>query len=478
MSSNVLGMINIAWAGGSPPPSWSRELSAAEVVLHRRDKADCVARVYFRDALPEAQPEAAAELPWLWIGRGELSPRALQAAVLRGAYDAFSRDQKGASERLLRRLQELSVPVDKPPLAPEFVTQSASGRELLAAVFRAARTSQPVLLTGETGTGKEVIARLLHRWSPRREHSFVPINCAAIPNELMEAELFGYSRGAFSGAVQRYDGQLMAAQHGTVFLDEVDDTPLSVQTKLLRVLEDHVVSRLGENEWHRVDFRLIAATNRDLRPLLEKGVFGADLYQRLAIVSLELPPLRARLDDLPLLVEHFLARFFEEEPSAKSRARVSRVTPEAMAVLRRYPFPGNVRELRNVIFHSLVGKRGGEELLLSDLPRRIVRGEPLIPGELGAGSAASPSGMLNAGAIERGVSEGGMNLRATVNELERLALRAALLQAGGNASEAARLLGEVGHGKARDPGGTVRAMMRRLRVRNPRGAARSVRERR
>ena len=111
--------------------------------------------------------------------------------------------------------------------------------------------------------------------------------------------------------MQRYDGQLMAAQHGTVFLDEVDDTPLSVgvQTKLLRVLEDHVVSRLGENEWHRVDFRLIAATNRDLRPLLEKGVFGADLYQRLAIVSLELPPLRARLDDLPLLVEHFLARF-------------------------------------------------------------------------------------------------------------------------------------------------------------------------
>ena len=123
----------------------------------------------------------------------------------------------------------------------------------------------PVLITGETGTGKEVAARLIHAWSPRQQKRFVPINCAAIPNELMEAELFGYARGAFSGAVQRYDGQLMAAAGGTVFLDEIDDTPLATQVKLLRVLEDRVVSRLGENVWHEVDFRLLAATNRDLR---------------------------------------------------------------------------------------------------------------------------------------------------------------------------------------------------------------------
>src|SRR5262249_23958835 len=156
-----------------------------------------------------------------------------------------------------------------------------------------------VLLTGETGTGKEMLARLIHQWSPRRERAFVPINCAAIPNELMEAELFGYARGAFSGAVPAYEGQLAAAAGGTVFLDEIHETPLALQVKLLRVLEDRVVNRLGENTWRRIDFRIVAATNRELAPLIDSGVFGADLYERLAIVTIELPPLRERLEDLP-----------------------------------------------------------------------------------------------------------------------------------------------------------------------------------
>src|SRR6185436_16534770 len=170
------------------------------------------------------------------------------------------------------------------------VTTSEISQRIVAQVARVAATSMAVLLTGETGTGKEVVARLIHAWSPRRNQALVPINCAAIPNELMEAELFGYARGAFSGAVQRYDGQLMAAAGGSVFLDEIDDTPLETQVKLLRVLEDRVVSRLGENVWHEVDFRLIAATNRDLVPLVEAGLFGADLYERLAIVRIHLVP--------------------------------------------------------------------------------------------------------------------------------------------------------------------------------------------
>ncbi len=459
----------IHWEGARLPPSWQRSLKRAGVVLQpppgsrARRAAAGVVRVVYGRALPTGSGDKAAA-PFIYLGRGELSPRALQAAIRHGAYDAFSADQPGACERLLRRLQELSEAEPAPPETPEYVTQSERGRALLQAVWRAARTAQPVLLTGETGTGKEVIARLLHRLSPRHEHSFIPINCAAIPNELMEAELFGYSRGAFSGAVQRYDGQLMAAQRGTVFLDEVDDTPLSVQTKLLRVLEDRVVSRLGENEWHRVDFRLIAATNRSLRPLIEAGLFGADLYQRLAIVSIELPPLRERLEDLPPLIDHFMARFFEEEPSARQRPPVTAVTAEAMAALRRYLWPGNVRELRNVVFAALVGKRAGRELLLSDLPPAVVRGEPLVVHGSAPARAGSQPTLLNAEAIEHRVAAGRLNLRATVAELERIALTAALRQSDGNATAAARLLGQVGHGKARDPGGTVRAMMRRLRL--------------
>jgi DNA-binding NtrC family response regulator len=263
----------------------------------------------------------------------------------------------------------------------------------------------------------------------------------------MEAELFGYARGAFSGAVQRYDGQLMAAAGGTVFLDEIDDTPPETQVKLLRVLEDRVVSRLGENVWHEVDFRLIAATNRDLRPLVAAGLFGADLYERLAIVSIHLVPLRERLDDLPDLARYFIARFGREQ----GRSAVTGIRSDAIDRLRGYPWPGNIRELRNVLYETLVYKRAGNEILLSDLPRRILKGE---------GTTDTPA--VDRGVIAERIKGGRMNLRDEVAGLERVALEEALARAGGNAAQAARLLGAVGRGAARDPGGTVRAMLRRL----------------
>jgi transcriptional regulator with PAS, ATPase and Fis domain len=172
----------------------------------------------------------------------------------------------------------------------------------------------------------------------RAPKPFVPINCAAIPDELMEAELFGYAQGAFSGAVKRYDGQLTAAEGGTVFLDEIDETPLATQAKLLRVLEDHVVCRLGESVWHRVDFRVIAATNRDLRPLINAGLFGGDLFERLATVTIRLVPLRDRLEDLPALAEHFVKRFAREQERPPMRA----IAPGAMRALSRYSWPGNM----------------------------------------------------------------------------------------------------------------------------------------
>ena len=228
------------------------------------------------------------------------------------------------------------MPDPAPPAAEALVSESGVSRAVIAQAARVAATSMPVLLTGETGTGKEIMARVIHAWSPRRQKQFVPINCAAIPNELMEAELFGYARGAFSGAVQRYDGQLMAAAGGTVFLDEIDDTPLETQVKLLRVLEDRVVSRLGENTWHEVDFRLLAATNRDLRPLIEAGLFGADLYERLAIVTIHLAPLRERLDDLPALARHFMARFAREQ----GREPVLDIRADALRALGGLPVAG------------------------------------------------------------------------------------------------------------------------------------------
>jgi len=383
------------------------------------------------------------------VSAAPIEADAARSAVLSGAYAAISLTRPDAASQLVQRIRELLVP-EVAVVAPDhIVADSDVSRGIIAQVARVAPTSMPVLLTGETGTGKEVVARLLHDWSPRRTKRFVPVNCAAIPNELMEAELFGYARGAFSGAVQRYDGQLMAAAGGTVFLDEIDDTPLEAQTKLLRVLEDRVVSRLGENVWHEVDFRIIAATNRDLRPLIQDGFFGADLYERLAILTIRLVPLRERLGDVGALARHFMLRFANEQ----RRPAVTGIADDALAALVAYPWPGNIRELRNVIYETLAYKRAGLEILLSDLPRRI-----LAPAQVDESETT-----IYRDAVSRKIERGAMSLRDEVAALQRTAIEEALRRSRGNAAQAARLLGEVGRGVARDPGGTLRAMMRRLR---------------
>jgi transcriptional regulator with PAS, ATPase and Fis domain len=390
--------------------------------------------------------------PWLWLAPSAPTDDAERRAVLQGAIDVIEFDAPKALERLLARVKEASIAEEELPNSAGFIADSAASRRVLQAVLRAARTSMPVLLTGETGTGKELAARLVHSWSRRKTKTFVPINCAAIPNDLIEAELFGYVRGAFSGAVRDYDGQLMAAEGGTVFLDEIDDTPPTLQAKLLRVLEDRVVSRLGQNEWHEVNFRIVAATNRDLRDLIGRGQFGEDLYERLAILHVELPPLRARLEDLPALLEHFMERFYNEEPAAKSR--VLRVADNVLASLSAYPWPGNVRELRNVVYESLAHKNAGDELLLSDLPRRVLERR----------AAVAEGSLIDEVRLAARLAARDMNLRLELEGFERRALLAALQLSGGQPARAAELLGEVGRGKSRDPAGTVRAMMRRLGV--------------
>ncbi|HEX7699466.1 MAG TPA: sigma-54 dependent transcriptional regulator, partial [Kofleriaceae bacterium] len=400
-------------------------------------------RLYVSPSPPPRPPRA----PWIWLSTGVLDPDAAVAAVLMGAYDALAIDAELA-QTLARRFAELTVHVTPSEPPPGFVARSAASQRALSELDRAAHTSMAVLLTGETGTGKDLAAHYLHTRSARRGE-FVPINCAAIPNELIEGELFGYVRGAFSGAIADYDGLIYAASGGTVFLDEVDDTPKTLQVKLLRVLEDHVTARLGESQWRQVDFRIVAATNRDLDELVQRGDFGADLYQRLAIVRIVIAPLRDRRDDLPELVENLIARFYREDPAATHR--VTRIAPTTLAALARYPWPGNVRELRNVVFQSLVRKLAGDELLLSDLPEHVVRGAP----------EHAAAQLFDRAALAELIDSGRMNLRAIRDQLERAALELALAKSNGSPARAARLLGEVGRGEARDPGGTVRAMMRR-----------------
>jgi DNA-binding NtrC family response regulator len=440
-------MKSVVWHGVRAPPALATSLTDHELdcAIGRAGDEDTPIVVCTTSARVPTAPAPCAG--WIWLCRAALSSSARRDAVLRGAYDALSMQDADVSSRLPARLRELLVALPAPPPDSSLAMQSDGARRIVRQVARVAATSMSVLFTGETGTGKEVLARLTHAWSTRAKKPFVPINCAAIPNELMEAELFGYARGAFSGAVQRYDGQLMAAEGGTVFLDEIDETPLETQVKLLRVLEDRVVSRLGENVWHDVDFRLLAATNRDLRPLIEAGLFGADLYERLAIVTIQLLPLRERLEDLPQLAAHFMAKFASEQ----GRPAVTSIGPDAMRALEAYPWPGNIRELRNVLYETLVYKRAGDELLLSDLPRRI-----LIRGIDAASEVAA-----DRSTVARKIAQGSMNLRAEVAALERMAIEEALARTGGNAAHAARLLGQVGRGMARDPGGTVRAKMRR-----------------
>jgi DNA-binding NtrC family response regulator len=441
-------MPTLRWDGPRPPAALARELRDARFDIARgRDNPAAIPVVVFSTTsrLPSARH---AGVPWVWVSTAAVGDMRRRQAVVRGAYAVVSLTEAAAAATIVARLRELLVPNPEPPVPPHLVAQSDASRRILAQIARVAPTSMPVLITGETGTGKEVAARLLHAWSPRSQQRFVPINCAAIPDELMEAELFGYARGAFSGAVQRYDGQLMAAAGGTVFLDEIDDTPLATQTKLLRVLEDRVVSRLGENVWHEVDFRLLAATNRDLRSLIQAGLFGPDLYERLAIVTIQLLPLRQRPEDLPALARHFMQRFAREQ----GREEMTDIADDALNALVAYPWPGNIRELRNVIYQTLVYKRAGRDVLLSDLPRRI----------LTRGGDSEHETSVDRAAVSRKVERGAMNLKEEVLTLQRVAIEEALKRTGGNAAQAARLLGEVGRGVARDPGGTLRAMMRRL----------------
>lgn len=284
-------------------------------------------------------------------------------------------------------------------------------QELLEMISYVAATEATVLITGESGTGKELVAAELHKNSDRHDGPFVKVNCAALAETLLESELFGHEKGAFTGADRRREGKFVQADGGTLFLDEIGETTHAMQVKLLRVLQEHELQRVGGEETIKVDVRILAATNRDLAAEVKAGNFREDLYYRLNVVTLFVPPLRERQGDIPLLAAHFIRKFAE-----KNRRTVEAVTPRCMELLMRYGWPGNVRELENAIERGVILMRG-DQLTEKSLPLPIQKQEE---GGMGGG-AAVPA--------------------ASLQEAERLLILQTLEETGGNKSEAARRLG-------------------------------------
>jgi DNA-binding NtrC family response regulator len=294
---------------------------------------------------------------------------------------------------------------------------SDSIKEVLSLVRKVADTNSTVLITGESGTGKELVARAVHYLSPRADRMLVPINCSAIPAELLESELFGHVKGAFTGAHATRTGKFEAAHNGTIFLDEIGDMSHHLQAKLLRVLQEKSVTPVGGNRPIPVDVRVIAATNKDLEEEVSEGRFRADLYFRLNVIPIRIPPLRERRDDIPVLAAHFIERYDRE----KGRS-LEGIRKEPLEMLRRYPWPGNVRELENLI-ERIVVLKGHGWIESSDLPEKIRRAEGFL-------RTAIPM-----------LGESGLDIRSATADFENALIRQALHLAGGNKNRAATLLG-------------------------------------
>ncbi len=305
----------------------------------------------------------------------------------------------------------------EPPAAPQLVGDSDRIAELRRMIQLVAPTTSTVLVTGETGTGKEVVARQTHAFSERAARPFVAVNCAATPENLFDSELFGHERGAFTGAAGARPGYFEQANTGTLFLDEVADIPLHLQPKLLRVLQEQEVRRLGATGSVRIDVRVIAATNCDLVRAVQEGRFRPDLYYRLRVVELRLPPLRQRKEDIPPLCEHFLKQYVRATGSS-----FCRVSPAAMDAMDAYGWPGNVRELQNMIERTLV-------------LARLDRTDALLPHHLPAEFRVSEAG------LDPGNEDEGLDLPGALRRVRSRYLVEALRQSGGNRVEAARLLG-------------------------------------
>lgn len=337
------------------------------------------------------------------------------AVILRVVERALEHQRLKAENVLLRR--ELAERAPDSLLGRPIIGRSPAMVETMETVQQAAPSTATVLLHGESGTGKELMARALHEHSTRTGEPFVVVNCAALPETILEAELFGYEKGAFTGAAQRKEGRIERAQGGTLFLDEVGELSPAVQAKLLRVLQEGELERLGGHETTHIDFRLVAATNRDLESLVREGRFREDLYYRLNVIAIRLPPLRDRPEDIPLLAEHFVRHY-----AKKNDKDVRGISAEARQALVAYRWPGNVRELENVVERAVVLTRSAQ-IEMSDLPRPLTEAE------------------RPRGGIRREAGQVVIPIGTRLDEVERVLIDETLRETGGDKSLAAQLLG-------------------------------------
>ena len=346
-----------------------------------------------------------------------------------GAYDyilkPFKIDEVRINIANALRSQNLEVEnrTLKKELNKEYSFQSLVGNSdsmhrIYDLVKRVSQTPTNVLVTGESGTGKEVVAKAIHYNGPLKDKPFVTINCGAIPESLMESEMFGHKKGSFTGAIADKAGLFEVADGGSLFLDEVGELPLTIQVKLLRAIQERVIRRVGGTEDAKIEVRIIAATNRELEEMVKQGTFRQDLYYRLNVINIKTPPLRERADDIPLLANHFLKKYNE-----RLNKSIQGISDEAMEMLKKYDYPGNVRELENIIERT-VALEGGATILPESLP-------PFVN---------TPSGRKMASAHEIEVTDDGLDLDKVMGQIEKELLVKAIHAAGGIKKKAAKLL--------------------------------------
>jgi two-component system response regulator HydG len=374
-----------------------------------------------------AQATVKSAVEAIRAGAFDYIRKTVSASELRSAVDRAARH--GNLSREVRRLRD---EVARARGLSEMVGESPAMRQMLAMAERVANTDATVLIVGESGTGKELLARTIHRIGPRADKPFVAFDCSALAPSLLEAELFGHEKGAFTGALKARRGLFREAHGGTIFLDEIGDIAPSVQNKLLRVLQEREIKPVGGDQFVKIDVRVIAATNKDLRALVGKNEFREDLYWRLAVVPVQVPPLRERRDDIPILAAHVLAR---RRGAAKNFAGdesryPTRISPNAMKRLGEYHWPGNIRELENVLSRAAI-LCDGEQIRSDDLDLVGLGPTPAAVTEVRPTDGIDPSAGRPLKAI----------LEDTLRRVERRAIVDALEKSAGSATKAAKLLG-------------------------------------